>query len=78
MQKAVWKSKTVWANVIAIIIMVLGYITSVITVQNMTYFTISLSVLNLVLRYLTDQPIGLKDVKPVIDAAEKLKLEHTR
>ena len=78
MQKAVWKSKTVWANVIAIIIMVLGYITSVITVQNMTYFTISLSVLNLVLRYLTDQPIGLKDIKPIIDAAKELKTEPVK
>ena len=77
-QKAWYKSKVVWANIIALIIAILGVFTNVIPVQYLTYFAITMAVLNLVFRYLTDQPIGLRDIKAVTDTLKEIKTEPVK
>ena len=77
-QKAVYKSKVFWASIVTLILGLIGIFTQLIPPEYMAYIVVIVAVLNLVLRYLTDQAIGLKDVKPVIDALKELKTEPVK
>ena len=77
-QKAWYKSKVVWANIIALIIAIIGVLTSIIPPEYLGYIGVIMAVLNLVFRYLTDQPIGLKDIKAVTDTLKEIKTEPVK
>ena len=74
-QKAVYKSKVFWASIVTLILGLIGIFTQLIPPEYMAYIVVIVAVLNLVLRYLTDQPIGLRDIKAVTDTLKNLKTE---
>lgn len=64
-QKAWWKSKTVWAAIITIALGVLGAVATFMQQLDSKYLWVivaAIGTLNLALRKLTDKPIGAKDV----------------
>lgn len=75
--KVWWRSKTVWATIVIYIIGMISLAEGL--TDNKLYlaiiFTATLA-LGIVLRYLTGQPITLKDLQAVADAALKAKAEH--
>ena len=77
-QKAWYKSKVVWANAIALIITIIGVVTALIPPKYLGYIGVAMAILNLILRYLTDQPIGAKDIKAVTDTLKDLKTEPVK
>jgi len=61
-----YKSKTIWANVIVIVVAIGLYLQTqpgVIPDQYAVYFAAFLGVLNIILRFLSDQPITLTKKK---------------
>lgn len=63
LDKPFWQSKTLWVNVATLAVAVLTALSGqadVIPPEAMPYIVGALSVANLVLRYLTKQPLALK------------------
>ena len=55
-----WQSKTVWVNALVAVASLLTLITGTYTLPPsvMPWITLALGIINIVLRFLTDQPIG--------------------
>ena len=68
--KAWWKSKTIWASLIVAVIAIIQAVTGFIPEGYVGYVLLVVAVLGIVLRYLTGQPIALKDVVGVINQIE--------
>ena len=55
--KGAFKSRTVWVNVLALAVQLLGHISGVVPPELAPYLTTALAVLNLILRALTTTPL---------------------
>ncbi len=74
--KVWWKSKTVWLNIALALIWALSIVEGF--TENPLYIGILAlvsSVLNLVVRYLTGQPIMLRDLEAIAKKAQELQQE---
>jgi len=52
-----WQSKTIWVNVLTMIVDVAGRMSDVIPASAQPYIASGLAILNIALRFLTDQPV---------------------
>jgi hypothetical protein len=74
--KVWWKSKTVWLNIALFLIWALSIVEGF--TENPVYvaiLAIATMALNLVVRYLTGQPITLRDLEAIAKKAQELQKE---
>ena len=59
--KAFWKSKTLWFNLLAAVVILAGYLGYQDFKPDATWLALVTAVINFVLRFWTDRPIGFAD-----------------
>lgn len=57
--KPIWQSRTFWVNALTLAATVLGTLTGILPAEVAPYVAGALSVVNVVLRFLTDRPVTL-------------------
>ncbi|MDE2104914.1 MAG: hypothetical protein KGL39_47190, partial [Patescibacteria group bacterium] len=64
--KAFWESKTVWINGLSMLAAIVGMFSTsnLFTPQQVGYLVLALGIINLVLRFITKEPIGVSPSVP--------------